>query len=380
MKPVDLKLNIEQEVVDVVKSCKIDTILTLPCDRIKNLLPLIPKYFKEIPVTREEEGMGLAAGLYLAGRKPAMLIQSTGIGNSLNALSSLHLTYNIPLPILASWRGYYKEEIPAHKYFGERLSELLKCMEIPFVTIESRDELPAMKYAVESAFTKLTPYTALISPKLWENSNIEPYKSAESPLQREYPPRKKSVIKSAKFSRFEMINGIIPYIDGKIVLSNIGFPSKELYAAHDQPTNFYMLGSLGLVTSIGIGIALGNRKREVIVLDGDGSLLMNPNALCSLAQEHPENLTLIAFDNCAYGSTGCQRSFSSNIDLKLLANSLGIDNTSIISTPEELLSQLERKSPGPRFIHAMILPKNARVSNVPLSPTDIKERFMKALQ
>jgi sulfopyruvate decarboxylase len=97
--------DVEQDVIDIMRSCGINVVLTLPCDKIKNLLGMIPENFKEIPMTREENGMGIAAGLYLGGKKPAMLIQSTGIGNSINALSSLHMTYRIPLPILASWRG-----------------------------------------------------------------------------------------------------------------------------------------------------------------------------------------------------------------------------------------------------------------------------------
>jgi sulfopyruvate decarboxylase subunit beta len=90
---IQQETNVEQGVIDVMKACGIDTALTLPCDRMKKLLPLIPLNFKEVRLMREEGGVGIAAGLYMAGRKPAMVIQSTGIGNSLNVLSSLHKTF-----------------------------------------------------------------------------------------------------------------------------------------------------------------------------------------------------------------------------------------------------------------------------------------------
>jgi sulfopyruvate decarboxylase subunit beta len=176
-----------------------------------------------------------------------------------------------------------------------------------------------------------------------------------------------------------MIKGIVPYLEGRVVVSNIGVPSKELYAAIDQGTNFYMLGSLGLVSSIGQGLAMG-QKKEVITLDGDGSILMNPNVLASVAQESPENLTIIAFDNSAHGSTGNQRTYSANMDLELLAKVYGIKNTSKVSTPEELLKALKTKGKGPRFIHAIVLAKNADVPNIPLTPGQIKERFMAAIK
>ncbi len=65
-------------------------------------------------------------------------------------------------------------------------------------------------------------------------------------------------------------------------MSNLGWPSKELYALKHQPSNFYMLGSMGMATPIGLGIALASSK-EVFVIDGDGSLLMNPGTLATAA-------------------------------------------------------------------------------------------------
>jgi sulfopyruvate decarboxylase subunit beta len=140
-----------------------------------------------------------------------------------------------------------------------------------------------------------------------------------------------------------------------------------------------MMGSLGLVSSIGQGLAMG-QKKEVITLDGDGSILMNPNVLAGVAQEKPGNLTIICFDNSAHGSTGNQKTYSENMDLELLAKVYGIDNTSKVSTPDGLLKALEAKGKGPRFIHAIILAKNADVPNIPLAPKAIKERFMAAIR
>ncbi len=371
--------NVEQEVIDIMKSCGLEVVLTLPCDKIKNLLAMIPSNFKEVPLTREENGVGIAAGLYMAGKKPALMIQSTGIGNSLNTLLSLNKTYDIPLPVLASWRGVYKEAISAQVAFGKSLTAILEAADIPYVTIGATVELDLVKKSINASFRSGTPMVVLLSPRLWEISAERHWNPDFALAERRFAIDCRTVIPKASHTRYDMVKGIVPYLSGKIVVSNIGVPSKELYAAHDQDTNFYMMGSLGLVSAIGQGLAMG-QKEEVITLDGDGSILMNPNVLAGVAQEKPENLTIVCFDNSAHGSTGNQKTYSGSMDLELLARVYGIENTSKVSTPEGLLKALEARGKGPRFIHAVIVAKNADVPNIPLSPREVKERFMAAIK
>ena len=103
----------------------INLLATLPCDRTKNLLPLALKSFKGIELTREEDGLGICAGAYLAGARPMMIIQSTGLGNMINALESLNIASALPIPILASWRGVYKEGIDSQIPLGRHLPAIL---------------------------------------------------------------------------------------------------------------------------------------------------------------------------------------------------------------------------------------------------------------
>ena len=72
-----------------------------------------------------------------------------------------------------------------------------------------------------------------------------------------------------------------------LLISNIGYPSRELYSVCDRPENFYMLGSMGMASSIGLGLALARPERRVIVLDGDGSVLMNLGTLATIACTAP---------------------------------------------------------------------------------------------
>ncbi len=97
---------------------------------------------------------------------------------------------------------------------------------------------------------------------------------------------------------------------------------------------------MGLASSIGLGISLYNES-EVVVLDGDGSLLMNPNVLCSISQQARDNFTVVALDNGTYGSTGNQQTASQQLDLELLAQGFGIEHTSKVYTAEGLLTALQ---------------------------------------
>ena len=110
-----------------------------------------------------------------------------------------------------------------------------------------------------------------------------------------------------------------------LLICNIGFPSRELFSVKDRPENFYMLGSMGLASSIGLGLALARPERKVMVLDGDGSVLMNLGTLATIAHHAPENYQLVILDNCCYGSTGSQPTCTHlGTDLFALAKAAGV--------------------------------------------------------
>ncbi len=184
--------------------------------------------------------------------------------------------------------------------------------------------------------------------------------------------------------RFDAIKIISEYLgedeEAEAVVSNIGVPSKELYAVKDRALNFYMLGSLGQATPVGLGVALKTR-REVAVLDGDGSLQMS-NILPVVAEKKPKNFSIFCLDNGTWGSTGDQPTPSSSAagDLELTAVSAGVENTAKVRTEAELRSALERlyEAAGPRFLHILVRPGSAEEGNIKLSAEQIKRRFMAA--
>ncbi len=106
--------------------------------------------------------------------------------------------------------------------------------------------------------------------------------------------------------RRDALKKIIGLINDELIVCNIGFPSRELYDIYDRDETFYMIGSMGLASSIGLGLALSKPNRNVVVIDGDGALLMNMGSLVTINACKPRNLTWIVINNGAYGSTGNQ--------------------------------------------------------------------------
>ena len=160
---------------------------------------------------------------------------------------------------------------------------------------------------------------------------------------------------------------------GALLIGNIGSPSRELYAVHDSPANFYMLGSMGLASSIGLGLALARPDRRIMALDGDGAVLMNLGTLATIADQAPENYLLVILDNGCYGSTGCQPTCTcQKADLAEIAKGAGIADVKTATTPEELRMAVR----GTGAVVARVEVGNADVPVIDLTPQEIRDRFM----
>ena len=177
-------------------------------------------------------------------------------------------------------------------------------------------------------------------------------------------------------ARYEAIVDIMEYIDEELVICNIGFPSRELYEIEDRQRNFYMIGSMGLASSIGLGLALSKPNEDVVVIDGDGSLLMNMGSLVTVFANNPSNLTWIVIDNGAYGSTGNQDTYAQKIDLVDVAKGVGFKNSHYFDNID--LRKII-KSDDASFIVYKTEPGNSKAPIIDIDPITIKERFMSSI-
>jgi len=137
--------------------------------------------------------------------------------------------------------------------------------------------------------------------------------------------------------RSDAILKIVESVDkNDVVVSTTGMISRELFHTADRPANFYMLGSMGLASSLGLGLCLQNPMKKVFILEGDGSALMSLGTIPLIGVSSPNNLTHIILDNQCYESTGGQPSISSDVDISELALAGGYHVSERIHSIEEL--------------------------------------------
>ena len=181
--------------------------------------------------------------------------------------------------------------------------------------------------------------------------------------------------------RFELLQKLVPLLQDELVVSNLGFPSQELYSLGDSERYFYMLGSMGMASSIGLGLSLGTSRR-VLAIDGDGSVLMNLGTLSTIANFGPVNYTLLIVDNGTYGSTGDQPTHTSGkTDLAAMARGAGVSSVIEVGV-EDMAAALEhtRQEDGPHIIVIRVAPGSPTLSPIPLLPGIIRDRFMRELK
>ena len=180
--------------------------------------------------------------------------------------------------------------------------------------------------------------------------------------------------------RRDAVNMICSHIQNDVIVSANGFISRDVYSSLEKNTNFYMIGSMGLASSIALGIALKKPKKRIFVFDGDGNILMNLGSLVTIGATQPKNLVHIIFDNKIHESTGGQPTQSNKINISKIAKIVNytIFSVNTVKSLETVLNKIQ-KLKGPILIHVLIKKSNEKNSRVDISPEIIKRRFMKAL-
>lgn len=164
-------LNPSRAVYEGIKNAGIDFVVSVPCVYLSKVLELVEndKDITHIPVNREEEGFGIAAGAYIAGKNTAILMQNSGLGNSVNVLASLYLFYGIPILMVISHRGTKGEKIEAQVPMGNATPKILHSLKIP--TFKPETAVEAKDKIVEAwniAYENKTPTAILLEVSFWK--------------------------------------------------------------------------------------------------------------------------------------------------------------------------------------------------------------------
>jgi phosphonopyruvate decarboxylase len=324
----------------------------------------------------EGQAVALAAGYHLAtGKLPLVYMQNSGLGNAVNPLTSLadKEVYAIPMLLLIGWRGRpgTKDE-PQHIKMGRITEQLLQVMEIPFFVLPDNEAASntVVQEAVAMAIAEQQP-VALLVP----DNTFSKYESAIP--GNDYP-----------LSREEVLKQLLPYTAGnEVMVCTTGKTGREFYELNGLsemalPKHFLSVGAMGLANQVALGIN-GQHNSRVIMIDGDGALLMHLGTLPAIGQWANDDFIHIMINNGCHESVGAQPTLGFDMDWGVIAKACGYQQVYCITTEPELTTWLQQHFPERRkqFVEIRVhATSRANLSRPAELPVERKEALMPLLK
>jgi len=355
----------------------------VPCSLIEDLIATLETHprLPYVATPREDVAVGMAAGAWFGGQRPAVLMQNSGLGTSLNALASLALMYGLPALLVVTWRGHGGKDAPEHVLMGEISPRLLELLGIPHRVLTA-DSLEAdLAWAVSVMDRAMQPVALLVPPKIVETGKAHARSTSEGKRTAERAgPRRETALPQTlapSLSRLDALAAARKPLGREPVLHANGYICRESFSLGDRPENFYMIGSMGLASAIGLGLTLAREETATVIFDGDGNLLMNLGILPLVAARAPRRLVHVVFDNEVYGSTGNQRTISAEVRLDRLADSAGYRSVAAVTKSADITEAVGAAlaSDGPHFILVKVTPEQTEAPRIPYTPNELRDRF-----
>lgn len=331
-----------------------------PCSYLKPFINYVidTDGFEFVDSVNEGEAVAIAAGATLGGKRAVVMFQNSGLGNAVNPLTSLTYTFNIPVMVITTLRGEPggPADEPQHELMGQITISMLETMKMKwaFFPQNEADVMPALKLADEYMKETNQPFVFVM-----RKDDVESYKLQKKPLA------SKKDFSINHTDHFELdykerttrtpVLEVVQNVLGQevAVIATTGKTGRELYEVGDRDNQFYMVGSMGCALAFGFGLSYAKPNLKVVVLDGDGALLMRTGSMATVGAYKPKNLVHILIDNEAHDSTGGQGTVTGGISFGTVALGFGYESvysTDGLSKFEEILNQI-KNNPKSTFIH-----------------------------
>ncbi len=323
----------------------------------------------------EGEAVAIASGAWLAGRRTVVMCQNSGLGNTVNPLTSLNAPFRIPTLLITTWRGEPGlGDEPQHEVMGRISHDLLSLLGIehaPFPT-EGEAVQGVLAAATRSMAERSLPF-ALVMKK----------GSVEKVELRQAPVRPRPAGRRADWSddgsrprRIDVLEALLELLDDETaVIATTGKCGRELFTLADRPQHLYQVGSMGSASAMGLGLAL-NTPRTVVVLDGDGAALMKMGNMATVGANGPGNLVHVILDNGVHDSTGGQATVP--VDFAAVALACGYRSAFSCCSVKGFRIAFGEATAGekPALIHVRILPGSLpKLGRPTVTPADVARRF-----
>lgn len=331
-----------------------------------------------VSAANEGDAVAAASGAALGGHRAVAMMQNSGLGNAVSPLTSLNHVFRIPILLIVTLRGEPgKPDEPQHELMGQITPAILDTMRIAW------DWFPERKEDVDGALQKAVghmdssgrPY-ALIMKK----GMVAPY-----PLQEAGKPAKTAAATapervesgSTRPSRQAVLQQLVADCDvsDTVLIASTGFNGRELYAIADRPNQLYMVGSMGCAASLGLGLSLVRPDKKVVVIDGDGAVLMRMGNMATAGAYGGDNFYHLLLDNHVHESTGGQATVSPVVDFPAVAAACAYRS---VSTGTQTGGFLQSQAPAFMCVETgRGVPKDLPRPSV--KPADVARRLMKHL-
>jgi phosphonopyruvate decarboxylase len=343
----------------------------VPCSFLTNLINYSINQGNYTAANNEGDAIAIAAGAYLGGKKPVVLMQNSGLTNAISPLTSLNFCFRIPVLGFVSLRGEpgLKDE-PQHELMGTITTELLTTMKIEWEYLETEQKnVEAQIIRANEHIMNKKPYFFVVRKNSF---SVEALNNNGGQINISCPTRLEALSSISKLKD-----------DETVILATTGKTGRELFELGDSKHNLYMVGSMGCVSSFGLGIALSRSDKKVVSIDGDAALLMRMGNMPIIGANCPNNLLHVLLDNNSNDSTGGQATVSYNVDFVSIAKASGYKNAVYANNIDEFSNVLDlwRKNQGLTFVHLRIQPGSKENLGRPtIKPFEVKERLISFLE
>ncbi len=163
-------MSISQKVVDSLIRNRVEFVTTVPCKQLADVIELVDtdKRFLHVPSNKEDEGMGLCAGAFMGGKRACIIMQNTALGVTINTLVTLIQYYNIPLPMLISYRGEIGEKVACQAEMAVHTKALLEQLSIPTYHFHKQEDVEELDGILNHAFMAKKPVAILMDASFWK--------------------------------------------------------------------------------------------------------------------------------------------------------------------------------------------------------------------
>ncbi|MCW8926669.1 MAG: phosphonopyruvate decarboxylase [Xanthomonadales bacterium] len=332
-----------------------------------------------ISSANEGDAVAAATGAALGGHRSVAMMQNSGLGNAVSPLTSLNFVFRIPVLLIVTLRGEPgKPDEPQHELMGQVTAELLETMRIPWGWFPDHEEdvETALQTAVGHMDSTGRPY-ALIMKK----GMVAPFALAGGDSFEKPRCSVAGGTDGDRLSRHDVLQHLVAGTETSdtVLIASTGFNGRELYAIEDRPNHLYMVGSMGCAAALGLGLARARPDRKVIVIDGDGAVLMRMGNLATMGAYAGDNFYHLLLDNGVHESTGGQGTVASAVDFPAVAAACGYRSVLAARSGNQWVDTL-LQAEAPAFLRI----KTARgvpegLPRPSVKPPEVARRLMKCL-